>query len=58
MEGAPAELDSAGALLEGQFVPGLGWIEDLALEFQRAGSVFPSGGAEGVENAFEGGRGT
>lgn len=58
VEGAPAELDSAGALLEGQFVPGLGWIEDLALEFQRVGFVFTSGGDEGVEDAFEGGGGT
>src|SRR5260370_380406 len=57
VEGAAAELDSAGALLEGQFVPGLRWIEDLALEFQRT-FVFASGGDQGVENAFQGGGGT
>lgn len=37
VEGAPAELDSAGVVLEGQFVLGLGWFEERELEFQRAG---------------------
>lgn len=58
VEGAPAELDSAGALLEGQFVPGVGWFEERGLELDRVRFVFTSAGNEGVEDAFERGGGT
>src|SRR5208282_436115 len=56
VEGAPAELDSAGALLEGQSVPGLGRVGELELHSARF--VLSSDGDEGVEDAFEGRGGT
>src|SRR5208337_1992292 len=48
VEGAPAELDSAGALLERKSVRGFRGVEEV--EFECVGFVFRSDGDERVED--------
>ena len=51
VEGAPAELDSAGALLEGKSVRGPWRVEER--KFECVGFILSSAREKGVEDAFQ-----